>query len=69
LFLSIPFELRLPGMSEEVITIMIFFSIFILMAGNMLNSRRNISPEKGSPEQGNDQADKSGSLETDSLEI
>lgn len=39
LFLSIPFDLRLPLMSEEVITLIIFFSIFFVMAGNMLNRR------------------------------
>jgi hypothetical protein len=49
-------------MSEEVITIIIFFSIFFLMAGNMLNSRNRHSPGKGT-------TDKSGSLESDGLNI
>ena len=37
LFLSIPEELRIPFISEEVVTLIIFISILIMMLGNILN--------------------------------
>lgn len=46
LFLSIPIDLRLPMITEEVVTIVIFLSMFFLMAGNLLYSRTKISSEK-----------------------
>lgn len=43
LFISIPAESRISFINEEVITIVILFTIFILMIGNML-SRKNKEP-------------------------
>jgi len=44
LFLSIPEEFRIPFMSEEVVTLIIFISILIMMLGNILN--KDIVPAK-----------------------
>ena len=45
LFLSIPAAMRLPMISEEVITIIIFLSMFFLMAGNMFyNKDEGLNP-------------------------
>jgi hypothetical protein len=41
LFLCIPLALRTPVISEEIVTIIIFLSIFIMMAGNMLYNKKN----------------------------
>jgi potassium/hydrogen antiporter len=40
LFMSIPLALRSPLMNEELITIVIFFSIIVLMIGNMLHESK-----------------------------
>jgi hypothetical protein len=42
LFLSIPSASRLPLINEEVITIVILFTIFIMMIGNMIPERKAI---------------------------
>ncbi len=41
LFISIPAESRISFINEEVITIVILFTIFILMIGNMLSTKNN----------------------------
>jgi len=43
LFISIPSESRLPLINEEVITIVILFTIFIMMIGNMVPGRLVVS--------------------------
>jgi hypothetical protein len=40
LFLSIPLALRTPLISEEIITTIIFLSIFLMMTGNMLYNKK-----------------------------
>jgi Kef-type K+ transport system membrane component KefB len=45
LFLSIPAEFRLPVISEEVITLVILFSIIILTFGNMLPNKKIPKPQ------------------------
>jgi hypothetical protein len=45
LFLSIPLAFRTPLISEEIITTIIFLSIFIMMAGNMLYNKKNVTSE------------------------
>jgi Kef-type K+ transport system membrane component KefB len=39
LFLSLPVELRIPLLSEEVITLVIFFTMFFLMIGNVVSKK------------------------------
>ncbi len=46
LFLSIPAVSRISLINEEVITLVILFSIFILMAGNLLSVRDRPTAEK-----------------------
>jgi hypothetical protein len=45
LFISIPSESRIMPVNEEVITIVILFTIFIMMIGNML-SRKSKEPDQ-----------------------
>ena len=47
LFLSIPAASRIPMISEEVVTLVILFSIVVLMVGNMLNKRGFLIQEEG----------------------
>ncbi len=43
LFISIPSASRLPIINEEVITIVILFTIFIMMIGNMISGKNVVS--------------------------
>ncbi len=44
LFLSIPLSMRIPLISEEVITLVIFFTMFFLMIGNVFHKKESILP-------------------------
>jgi hypothetical protein len=46
LFISIPSASRLPLINEEVITIVILFTIFIMMIGNMITVDKATPAEK-----------------------
>jgi hypothetical protein len=46
LFLSIPLASRVPLISEEVITLVILMTIFILMLGNIIHRRELINAEE-----------------------
>jgi potassium/hydrogen antiporter len=46
LFIGIPQVFRIPVISEEVITLVIFFSIFIMMIGNIMNRDEQVSSEE-----------------------
>jgi potassium/hydrogen antiporter len=53
LFLNIPSLMKLPLISEEVVTLVILFTIIIMMAGNFLHGRRTSelpATEKAFPE-------------------
>lgn len=43
LFLSIPASFRIPFITEEVVTLVIFMSILVMMLGNMLNRKASAS--------------------------
>jgi potassium/hydrogen antiporter len=45
LFLSIPVTSRIPLISEEVITLVIFLTIVILMIGNIIHKRESVTNE------------------------
>lgn len=49
LFISIPSASRLPLINEEVITIVILFTIFIMMIGNMIPERKAVSEGESQP--------------------
>lgn len=51
LFISIPAGSRIPFMNDEVITIVILFTIIVMMIGNMLY-RRPGAPEISNPSSG-----------------
>jgi NhaP-type Na+/H+ or K+/H+ antiporter len=47
LFLSIPEALRMDLINEEVVTLVILMSIFVMMLGNMITGQKeNISEDK-----------------------
>jgi len=46
LFLSIPVTLRLEPINEEVVTLVILLSIFLMMIGNILYKDENIAAEE-----------------------
>jgi len=46
LFISIPAESRILPINEEVITIVILFTIFIMMIGNMLSKKEELPADK-----------------------
>ena len=49
LSISIPSASRLPLINEEVITIVILFTIFIMMIGNMIPERKAVSEGESQP--------------------
>jgi preprotein translocase subunit SecG len=49
LFISIPEESRISFINEEVITLVILFTIFILMIGNMLSRKDKEAEDKKAP--------------------
>ena len=43
LFLSIPVSSRIPLINEEVVTVVILMTIFLLMIGNIIHKREHIT--------------------------